>query len=221
MYIQPAQNLWYFICDMLFVKRLYLNHLQHNPKYIKIYTYTDRTLLYTMNPCIQTLQELHYTRRDPKNQNLFIKNCVFILTCLNFSHLRNTLRLMQDSYWDHVSTAQHSVWTCQFWGFSVLLPFFVSSLPHQRSVYLWGLFSLGETSKNHSGQYQINREGGAQGSFHCWSKTAEDCGVGRFTRKPPSWNGQMHWKSFPEKFHWGWTQPLTTTPASTLIQMGS
>ena len=29
------------------------------------------------------------------SQNLFIKNCVFILTCLNFSHLESTLHLMQ------------------------------------------------------------------------------------------------------------------------------
>ena len=28
---------------------------------------------------------------DPKKQNLFIKKFVFILTCLNFSHLENTL----------------------------------------------------------------------------------------------------------------------------------
>ena len=33
-------------------------------------------------------------------QNLFTKNCVFILTCLNFSHLQSTLHLMQSTYWN-------------------------------------------------------------------------------------------------------------------------
>ena len=38
-----------------------------------------------------------YMRMDPKKQNLSIKNCVFILTCLNFSHLPS-LHLMQYTY---------------------------------------------------------------------------------------------------------------------------
>ena len=33
-------------------------------------------------------------RGDPKYWNLFIKNCVFILTCLNLSHLQSTRHLM-------------------------------------------------------------------------------------------------------------------------------
>ena len=42
-----------------------------------------------------------YTRGDAKKpRNLFIKNCAFILTCLNFSHLQSTLHLMQNTYWD-------------------------------------------------------------------------------------------------------------------------
>ena len=32
--------------------------------------------------------------------DLFIKNCVFILTCLNFSHLQSALHLMQYTYQD-------------------------------------------------------------------------------------------------------------------------
>ena len=41
---------------------------------------------------------------DPPKQNVFIKNCVFILTCLNFSHLQSTLYLMQYTYRDVFST---------------------------------------------------------------------------------------------------------------------
>ena len=35
-----------------------------------------------------------------KHLNFFIKNCVFILTCLNFSHLQSPLHLMQYTYQD-------------------------------------------------------------------------------------------------------------------------
>ena len=65
-----------------------------------------------------------------KAQNLFIKNCVFILTCSNFSHLQSTLHLMQYTYWDIFSISQNSFWTCWFWCFLVLLQFFVSPFPH-------------------------------------------------------------------------------------------
>ena len=41
-----------------------------------------------------------YEGWPPKNRNLFIKICVFILTRLNFSHLQSTLHLMQYSHWD-------------------------------------------------------------------------------------------------------------------------
>ena len=37
------------------------------------------------------------TSGGPKNQNLFTKNCAFILTCLNVSHLQSTLCLMQST----------------------------------------------------------------------------------------------------------------------------
>ena len=47
-------------------------------------------------------------------QNLLIKNCVFILTCLNFSHLQNTLHWMQYNYWDVISTVQNSFELVEF-----------------------------------------------------------------------------------------------------------
>ena len=51
----------------------------------------------------------------PPKQNLFIKNCVFILACLNFSHLQSTLHFMHCTYRDILSTDQNSFWTHQFW----------------------------------------------------------------------------------------------------------
>ena len=41
---------------------------------------------------------IHICERGPKNQNLFIKNFIFILTYLNFSHLQTTLHLIQCTY---------------------------------------------------------------------------------------------------------------------------
>ena len=46
-----------------------------------------------------------YKGEPPKME--FLKNCVFIFTCLNFSHLQSTLYLMQYNYTDIFSTAQN------------------------------------------------------------------------------------------------------------------
>ena len=48
------------------------------------------------------------TRGDPKPQKFINKNCLFILTCFNFSHLQSTLHLMQYTYRDNSSTVQNS-----------------------------------------------------------------------------------------------------------------
>ena len=47
-----------------------------------------------------TLKNLYLLGETPKTWNLFIKNCVFILTYLNFSHLQTTLHLMKYTYLD-------------------------------------------------------------------------------------------------------------------------
>ena len=73
-------------------------------------------------------------RGNPKTQNLFIKNCVFILTLLNFSHLQSTLHLMQYTYQDFFHCSK------QFLNSSILMHFsasaIVSPLPHQQNVSL-------------------------------------------------------------------------------------
>ena len=74
------------------------------------------------------------------------------------------------------STAQSSFWTRQFWYLLVLLlVFFVSPLPQQQNISLWGLFSSGKTKQNKScsGQDQVNTEGGLRGHAIFWSRTAE------------------------------------------------
>ena len=113
--------------------------------------------IFQMNPFFPTslfhcpsFISVHSMRRVPINtQNLFIKNFVFIFTCVNFSHLQSTLQLMQCTYWDIFSTAQNSFWTCWFWCILVLLLLFVSPLPCRQNIFLWGFFSSEEQEKSH------------------------------------------------------------------------
>ena len=53
--------------------------------------------IYVIKILINIYLHLHgdYMRAHPPKWNLFIKNCAFILTCLNFSHLQSMLHLMQ------------------------------------------------------------------------------------------------------------------------------
>ena len=132
----------------------------------------------------------------PPKWNLFIKNCVFILTCLNVSQLQSTLHLTQYTYQDIFSTAQNSFWTRRYWCLLVPLPFvclfvcFVSPLPHQQNASFWGLFSSRETKTSHSGQEQVNREGGHGGHAVCSLKLLNtECGVGRCACK----SSMMKW----------------------------
>ena len=140
----------------------------------------------------------------PKNtQNLFIKNCVFILTCLIFSHVQTTLHLMQYTYQDVFSTVQNRSWTHRFWCLSSVSAVFVSPLPHWQDVFFWGLFSSGKQRKKKKplGQNPEDTEGRTQGSCPFWSKIAEHSAqCGQVLGKSPIVNGQMHWKHLPKKF---------------------
>ena len=80
------------------------------------------------------------TRGTPKKWNLFFKNCVFILTCLNFSHLQITLHVMHNTY-------QHIFFHCSklFLNSSILMPFCASAIfcftsPTEQNISLWGPF---------------------------------------------------------------------------------
>ena len=153
--------------------------------------------------------------RDPKTQNLFIKNCVSTLMCLNFSHLPSIFHLMQYTYTDIFSTAQNSFWTHRSWCLLVL-PFFVSPLPHWQNISLYGLFSSIETKKSHSGWDQVIGRVGLGG--HAVLNTQHS--VDRWAHKSPimKWANTL---SLQKIIHWSRMQPLTAIPAGTLIQMGS
>ena len=125
---------------------------------------------------------------------IYYKNCVFILTWLNFSHLEYAAF--------HAVPLSRCFFHCsnQFSTLSILMPFsasaifcFTSSTSAKR--FPLRTFSSRKTKKSHLGQDRVNREGGTRGSGHFWSKTAEHstCGVGRCPRT--SQNGQRWWKS--------------------------
>ena len=107
---------------------------------------------------------------------------------------------MQHTNWYVFSTAQNSFWTCQFWCLLVLLPFFVSPLPHRQNVSLWGLFLRRETKKSlgmRSGEWEgRNMDIMPFLVKKCWTLSAMWAGA---LVNHPSWNGQTCWKSL-EKF---------------------
>ena len=99
--------------------------------------YSDPTLgIYPKKPETLIWKNTRGNTPPKKAWNLFIKNCVFILTWLNLTHLQRTLQLMQYTYWDVFSAAQKGFWTCRFWWLLVLLPCFVSSFPHWQNISL-------------------------------------------------------------------------------------
>ena len=105
-------------------------------------------------------------------QILFIKNCIFIPICWDFSPLQSTLHLMQYTYQDiffHCSEL--------FFNSLILMPFSASDVFCFTSSTSAKHFPLRtffiQEKKNHSGQDWVNRERGAQRSCHFWSKTAQ------------------------------------------------
>ena len=167
---------------------------------------------------------VHIQRRTPKPWNFLIKNCVFILLCLNFSHLQSTLLLVPYTYWYIFSTALNSLWTHWFWCLLVLLPFLFDLFYISKMFPFEGFFfSSRETKKIHLGWDWVNRKGGAWGSCYFLSQTAEHS----------AWYGQVlleitHHKmgkclcgESSKKINWSQMLPLTTMPFGILIQMGS
>ena len=161
----------------------------------------------------------------PLKKEFLYKKCVFILTCLNFSHLQSTPHWMQNTYQDIFSTDQNRFWTHWCWCLLVLLQFSVSPLPHGQNVSLWRLFSSRETKKFCSGRGQVNGWNGRgehEGHAIFGQKllnTQRD--VGRSAHKSSNMKWANVLKQLSEKFHWGCTQPLIIISASTLIPMGS
>ena len=143
-------------------------------------------------------------RRYPKiPKNLFIKNCVFILTCLNFSHLQSTLHLMQYTYQDVFSTAQNSLWTCQFGHLLVLPPVFWFTTSTSAKCFPVRTFSIQGNKKKPVTWGEIRWIGrvGHGGTVvlvkNCWTRSEVWAGV---LVNHPSWNGQIYFENLQKKF---------------------
>ena len=100
---------------------------------------------------------------------------------------------------------------------------FLFHVSHVNKTFLFeDFFHPGKQKKCHSGRDHVTREGGAWGHAGFGQKLQNtQCGVGRCAHKSPivKWTNTL--KESSKKIHWSQTQPLTTTPAGTRIQMGS
>ena len=155
-------------------------------------------------------------------EKMIFKDCVFILTCLNFSHLQSTLHLMKYTYQDVFSTPQNSVWTHWFWCLLVLLLFFVSSFLISKTFCFEDIFHPGKQTKSHSGWDWVNRKDRAWGSCCFLVKncsTLSTVWAGACKSPITKWANTL--KESSTKICWSWMQPLSTTPAGALIQTGS
>ena len=133
-----------------------------------------------------------------------MKNCVFTLTWLNFSHLQSTVHLMQYIYRDiffHCSVFE----LVDFDAFRYFCHLFVTSLPHQYNVSLWGLFSSRETNKQKSSSgwtEWIGRVGHRGLAIFGQKLLNIQHSVGRCARKSPimKWANTLKksWKKFTE-----------------------
>ena len=77
-------------------------------------------------------------------------------------------------------------WTCWFWCLLVLRPLFVSPLPHQQNIFLWGLFSSKETKNSCLGWNLVYGGAGHNGHAIFGQKLLNTLhSVGRCAQKSP------------------------------------
>ena len=150
------------------------------------------------------------------------KNCVFIPTCLNFTHLHSTLHLMQSTYWDIfplLKTVLNSLILMPF-SASAFFFYFTSSTSAKR--FPLRTFFIQGTQKSCSGwNLWIRRMGHGGHAIFGQKLLITQCDVGKCAHKSPIIKWANTLKESSNKIHWSWTQPLTTMLAGTLIQMGS
>ena len=105
-------------------------------------------------------QQCIWGETPPKNRHLFIKMCVFSLTCLNFSHLQSTLHLMQGTYWDVFPLLKTSFELVNFGAFYCFCHFLFHLFHISKMFPFEDFFSSGETKKSCSGWDWVNRGAG-------------------------------------------------------------
>ena len=126
--------------------------------------------------------------------------------------------------WRLFPTAQNNFWTCPIWCLLGLLLFFGLPLPHQQNISIWGLLFIKE-KKNRVAWgkiWLIGKMGDRSHDIFGQKLLNTQPNVGRCTCKLPIMKGASTLnESSKTKFTETRTQPLTTTPAGALIQMGS
>ena len=164
---------------------------------------------------------------DPRKQNLFIKNYVFILTCLNFSHLQSTLHLM------YAILLLRCFFYCskQLLNSLILTPFstsviFCFTFSTWAKCFPLRTFFQGNNNKKVA-QCEIGRigrvgYGGLMPFFVKNHRTLSTVWTGGLINDP-SWNRQRIWTCLPKKkkIHWSQMELPTTKTAGTLVEMGS
>ena len=153
----------------------------------------------------------------PKEPRTYLlKNCIFILTCLNFSHLQCILHLMQYTYRDFFPLLKADFELINFCCFLFHLFHINKTFPfedcfHSRKQKNLTRGEIGWTGRvGHRGHAVFGQK----------PLTAQ-CSVGRCARKSPIMKWANALKKSSKTSHWSRTQPLTTTPAGSLKQMGS
>ena len=156
----------------------------------------------------------------------FIYKNLCNLTCLNFSSLQSTLHVMRCTYQDVFSTAQNSFWSHWFWCL-LCFCYFLFHLFHTSKMFPFEDFFNWRKQTNKQkltwGEIRwIGRVGHGGGSCCFGSKTAKHSAQGGQVCLQISHHEMGKCvESLQKKNHWSRMQPLTTTPAGTLIQMGS
>ena len=158
---------------------------------------------------------------NPKTWKLFIKYCVFVLTCFKLQSPS------KHSPFDAVPLGRH-FFHClkQFLNLSILMPFSASAAFFYHLCHIGKTFPFEEFvficwEKSHFRRVGWIRMVGHKGNSLFGQKLLNtQHGVGRCAHKSPirKWANML--KESSEKNHWSLLWPLTT-PAGTLIQMGS
>ena len=127
-----------------------------------------------------------HTRGNAKKWNLFIKNCVFILTCLSFSHLQSTIDSMQYTYRDFFPLLKTVFELIDLVSFTASAIFCFNSSPLAKCFPLRTFLTLGNKKKSHLGRDWVNRKVGHRGHAVFGQKLLNtQSGMGRCTRKSP------------------------------------
>ena len=132
-------------------------------------------------------------RGNPQNLEFIYKHCIFILTCLNFSHLQSTLHLMQYTYQDIFSPDQNSFELDYFDAFYYFWRFLFHLFHIGKTFPLEDIFRLEKQTNKKIAQGKIGWTGVMPFFIkNCWTFSEVWAGV---LVTHPSWNGQTRWKT--------------------------